>query len=210
MKSDAWYPPQRSARGGKPLFDLWRTGQSALAELDIPNPSSGSPRRIALADRSRAAGQQEISAGSQLTPSSPGSRGAQLERAGLWRPRRIALPGSATMVRWIDTDFGLLIGGRPAAVRRSMTGPTVLGPARRDQFPSMKSTIISRTASTICTPFAVLQPAAWAACNSGVTPCPAITSPTNIEGVSKFAATGSGSPEAMPIGVALHTMSEPV
>ena len=72
----------------------------------------------------------------------------------------------------------------------------------------MKSSIISRTASTICTPFAVLQPAARAACNSGVTPCPAITSPTNIEGVSKFAATGSGSPAAMPIGVALHTMSQ--
>src|SRR4051794_7719807 len=69
------------------------------------------------------------------------------------------------------------------AVEGRMTAPTVL--ARLDQFPSMKSSIISRTASTICTPLAVLQPAARAACNSGVTPCPAITSPTNIEGVSK-------------------------
>jgi hypothetical protein len=54
----------------------------------------------------------------------------------------------------------------------------------------MKSSIISRTASIFCTPFAVLQPAAREACNSGVTPCPAITSPTNIEGVSRMAVHG--------------------
>ena len=57
--------------------------------------------------------------------------------------------------RWIGSDFGLLNGGRPAAVRRSYDRADGAGSARRDQFPSMKSSIISRTASTICTPFAV-------------------------------------------------------
>src|SRR5215217_5407499 len=62
----------------------------------------------------------------------------------------------------------------------------------------------------MCPPFAVLQPAACAAPRNAVTPCPAITSPTNMVEVSSAASTGSGSSSSMPIGVALHTRSQPV
>jgi hypothetical protein len=51
---------------------------------------------------------------------------------------------------------------------------------------------------------------ARAACNSGVSPCPATTSPTNIELVSRFGETGNGSSGCIPIGVVLMTTPQPV
>jgi hypothetical protein len=81
-------------------------------------------------------------------------------------------------------------------------------PVGESVFRSMKSAMTSCAASTMCPPLAVLQPADSAAWRNAVTPCPAITSPTNIEDVSR--AAGSGSPSSMPMGVALHTRSQPV
>ena len=75
---------------------------------------------------------------------------------------------------------------------------------------SMKSTMTSSAASTMSAPLAVLHPTASAAARNGVMPCPAITSPTNIEGVSSAVSTGSGSASSIPMGVALHTRSQPV
>jgi len=59
-------------------------------------------------------------------------------------------------------------------------------------------------------PFDVLQPAARAACRNAVSPCPAITSPTNMADVSFFVSIGKQSSFAMPLGVALQTISHPV
>jgi hypothetical protein len=83
-------------------------------------------------------------------------------------------------------------------------------PVGESVFRSMKSAITSCAASTMCPPLAVLQPADSAAWRNGVTPCPAITSLTNIDDVSRAASTGSGSSSSMPMGVALHTRSQPV
>jgi hypothetical protein len=83
-------------------------------------------------------------------------------------------------------------------------------PVGESVFRSMKSAITFCAASTMCPPFAVLQPADSAAWRNGVTPCPAITSPTNMDDVSGAASTGSGSFSSMPMGVALHTRLQPV
>jgi hypothetical protein len=49
----------------------------------------------------------------------------------MWVASRIGTLGAvrrSSKARWIGTDFGLLIGGRPAAVRRSYDSATVLAP----------------------------------------------------------------------------------
>lgn len=56
--------------------------------------------------------------------------------------------------------------------------------------PSMKSAMPSWTASTMCPQLAVLQPPACAAARNGVTPFPAITSPANMDDVSRAPSTG--------------------
>ena len=56
-------------------------------------------------------------------------------------------------------------------------------------MPSMNSAMRFCTASTLSSPLAELQPASFAALTSGVNPCPAITSPTNIDELSNAALT---------------------
>src|SRR5215218_7033387 len=61
-------------------------------------------------------------------------------------------------------------------------------PRRGICFPQHEVPITSCAASTMCPPLAVLQPAASAAWRNAVTPCPAITSPTNIDDLSSASA----------------------
>ena len=66
------------------------------------------------------------------------------------------------------------------------------------------------TAANMAPPVWVLHPIVRAASSSGVTAGAVITSPTNIDGRSRSAGTGRGSPSRIPAGVALQTRSKPV
>jgi hypothetical protein len=109
--------------------------------------------------------------------------------------------------------FPRMAGVGPAGARRGTDGPSGDLCQRRDIRTSVLSLIRRGSCSlqhevdhkVLCgldlwSPLAVLQPAACAASRNGVTPCPAITSPTNMDELSSAASTGSGSSSSMPMG----------